>query len=112
MGFPRQEYWDGLPLPSLGDLPDPGIKPTSPTWADRLILSHQRSPNIILPWTLKKKVNWKKNEEEKEKEGRREESGEGRKNRGRKHILDLVDTALSFSIKFLEESTSSLSIHI
>ena len=28
MGFPRQEYWDGLPLPS-GDLPDPGIEPTS-----------------------------------------------------------------------------------
>ena len=30
MGFPRQEYWSGLPFPSLGDLPDPGIKPTSP----------------------------------------------------------------------------------
>ena len=28
MGFSRQEYWSGLPLPSLGDLPDPGIKPT------------------------------------------------------------------------------------
>ena len=27
MGFPRQEYWSGLPLPSSGDLPDPGIKP-------------------------------------------------------------------------------------
>ena len=26
MGFPRQEYWSGLPFPSLGDLPDPGIK--------------------------------------------------------------------------------------
>ena len=30
MGFPRQEYWSGLPFPSPGDLPDPGIKPTSP----------------------------------------------------------------------------------
>ena len=29
MGFPRQEYWSGLPFPSPGDLPDPGIKPTS-----------------------------------------------------------------------------------
>ena len=28
-GFSRQEYWNGLPCPPLGDLPDPGIKPTS-----------------------------------------------------------------------------------
>ena len=31
MGFSRQEYWSGLPLPSPGHLPDPGIKPRSPT---------------------------------------------------------------------------------
>ena len=30
MGFPRQEYWSGLPFPPPGDLPDPGIKPESP----------------------------------------------------------------------------------
>ena len=30
MGFPKQEYWSGLPFPSPGDLPDPGIKPRSP----------------------------------------------------------------------------------
>ena len=30
MGFPRQEYWSGLPLPSPGDLPDSGIEPRSP----------------------------------------------------------------------------------
>ena len=30
MGFPRQGYWVGLPFPSSGDLPDPGIKPRSP----------------------------------------------------------------------------------
>ena len=30
MGFSRQEYWSGLPFPSPGDLPDPGIKPKSP----------------------------------------------------------------------------------
>jgi len=34
MGFPRQEYWYGLPFPSLGDLPDPGIKPASSALAD------------------------------------------------------------------------------
>ena len=30
MGFPRQEYWSGLPFFSPGDLPDPGIKPGTP----------------------------------------------------------------------------------
>ena len=30
MGFSRQEYWSGLPSPSLGDLPNSGIKPRSP----------------------------------------------------------------------------------
>ena len=31
MGLSRQEYWSGLPIPSPGDLPNPGIKPMSPT---------------------------------------------------------------------------------
>ena len=30
MGFPRQEYWSGLPFSSPGDLPDPGLEPRSP----------------------------------------------------------------------------------
>ena len=30
MGFSRQERWNGLPLPSPGDLPDPGMEPGSP----------------------------------------------------------------------------------
>ena len=30
MGFSRQEYWSGVPFPSPGDLPNPGIKPRSP----------------------------------------------------------------------------------
>ena len=30
MGFSRQEYWSGLPFPSPGDLPNPGIEPDSP----------------------------------------------------------------------------------
>ena len=41
MGFPRQEYWSGLPFPSPGDLPDPRIKPKSPALqAESLPLSH------------------------------------------------------------------------
>ena len=31
MEFSRREYWSGLPFPSPGGLPDPGIKPESPT---------------------------------------------------------------------------------
>ena len=30
MGFPRQEYWSGLPFPSTRDLPNPGTEPGSP----------------------------------------------------------------------------------
>ena len=30
VGFSRQQYWSGLPFPSPGDLPNPGIKPESP----------------------------------------------------------------------------------
>ena len=30
LGFPRQEHWSGLPFPASGDLPNPGIEPTSP----------------------------------------------------------------------------------
>ena len=44
MGFPRQEYWSGLPFPSPGDLPNTGIQPTSPaSQEDSLPLSHQGS---------------------------------------------------------------------
>ena len=48
VGFPRQEYWSGLPFPSPGDLPDPGIEPVSPAWqADSLPLSHLGSQNCF-----------------------------------------------------------------
>ena len=33
MGLSRQAHWSGLPFPSPGDLPDPGIKPKSPALA-------------------------------------------------------------------------------
>ena len=48
MEFSRQEYWTGLPFPTPGDLPDPGIKPVSlasPALAvDSLPLRHLGSP--------------------------------------------------------------------
>ena len=58
MGFYRPEHWSGLPLPSPGDLPNPGIEPRSPTlWADSLPLSHQGSlyniKYILINLTLK-----------------------------------------------------------
>ena len=48
MGFPKQEYWSGLPFPPPRDLSDPGIEPASPMspamQVDTLLLSHQRNP--------------------------------------------------------------------
>ena len=49
MGFYRQEYWCRLPLPSPGNIPRPGIKPTSPVMAaDSLPLSHLGSPHLAI----------------------------------------------------------------
>ena len=49
MGFSRQEYWSGLPFPSPGDLPDPGIKPRSPTsQADALTSEPPGKPKHVL----------------------------------------------------------------
>jgi len=43
MEFSRHEYWSGLPFPSPGDHPNPGIKPRSLAFqADSLALSHPR----------------------------------------------------------------------
>ena len=45
MRFSRQEYWSGLPFPSPGDLPNPGIEPRSPTLqADALIYAPPGKP--------------------------------------------------------------------
>ena len=47
MGFSRQEYWSGLPFPSPGDLPNPGIEPRSPTLqADALTSAPPGKPSI------------------------------------------------------------------
>ena len=40
-GFPRQEYWSGLPFVSPGDLSDPGIEPAPPALAGRLFATEQ-----------------------------------------------------------------------
>ena len=46
MGFSRQVYWSGLPFPSPGDLPNPGIKPRSPAFqADALTSEPPGKPN-------------------------------------------------------------------
>ena len=48
-GFSRQEYWSGLPFPSPGDLPDPGIKPGSPALqADTLPTEPPGKPKAIV----------------------------------------------------------------
>ena len=48
MGFSKKEYWSGLPFPSPGDLPDPGIKPGSPALqADSL----PPEPSVLLSTT-------------------------------------------------------------
>ena len=51
MGFPRQEYWSGLPSPFPGDHPEPGIEPESPAWqADSLTAELPGKP----PFTIRK----------------------------------------------------------
>ena len=51
MGFSRQEYWNGMPCPFPGDLPNPGIEPESPALQeDSLLLSlskHIFSPLVV-----------------------------------------------------------------
>ena len=49
MLFSRQEYWSELPFPSPGDLPDPGIKPRSPSYqADALTSEPPGKPRELL----------------------------------------------------------------
>ena len=48
MVFSRQEYWSGLPFPSPGDLPDPGIKPGSPALEADALTSEPPGKPILL----------------------------------------------------------------
>ena len=56
MGFLRQEYWSGLPFPSPGDHPDPGIKPRSPALLiiSTLIDDHDAGTNRDNAWHVVK----------------------------------------------------------
>ena len=47
MGFPRQEYWSGLPVPFPGHLSHPGIEPTSPAVACRFFTTEPPRKMII-----------------------------------------------------------------
>ena len=50
MGFPRQEYWSGLPFPSPEDLPDPGIELMSPELAGRFSATEPpKKPYLLTP---------------------------------------------------------------
>ena len=46
-GFSRQEYWSGLPFPSPGDPPDPGIEPASPALAGGFSTTERQGSPVI-----------------------------------------------------------------
>ena len=53
MGFSRQEFWSGLPFPSPGGLPDPGIQPRSSAFqADSLPSEPPRKSFYFIPGTF------------------------------------------------------------
>ena len=54
MGFSRQEYWSGLPFPSPGNLPDPGIESRSPALQADSLLSEPPEK----AYTLTLKINF------------------------------------------------------
>ena len=69
MGFSRQEYWSGLPVPPPGDLPDSGIEPASPaapTLVDRFFTTEPSGNPIHKPEGLAKK---KKKDRERDRDG-------------------------------------------
>ena len=76
MGFLRQEYWSGLPFPSPGNLPDPGIEPVSLTslalageffttstiweaWGSQFssVQSFSRVRHFVTPWTAARQAS-------------------------------------------------------
>ena len=48
MGFPRQEYWSGLPFPSPWELSDPRVEPTSLALAGRFFITGVATENYVL----------------------------------------------------------------
>ena len=53
LGFSRQEYWSGLPFPSPGDLPDPGIEPGSPALEADALTSEPLGMKILKEMGIK-----------------------------------------------------------
>ena len=47
MGFPRQEYWSGLPFPCPGNIPDPGIAPVAPALAGGFVTTEPPGKPIL-----------------------------------------------------------------
>ena len=62
MGFSRQEYWSGLPVPPPGDLPDLGIEPASPAsraLADRFFTTEPPgNPSYLMAKSLSSQINY------------------------------------------------------
>ena len=58
MGFPRQEYWSGLPFLSPGGLPDPGIEPLSPALAGVFFTTKPPGKPNIPSWNNKTDVKF------------------------------------------------------
>ena len=56
MEFSRQEYWSGLPFPSPGDLPNPGMEPRSPTLQEDALPSEPPGKPVDMSKFLKQKV--------------------------------------------------------
>ena len=48
MGFPRQEYWSGLPFPSPGNLPNSGIEPASPALQMEATIPQKKKKKIAI----------------------------------------------------------------
>ena len=54
MGFSKQEYWSGLPFPSPGDLPNPGIEPMSPALAGGFFSAEPPGKPSLITYFLSK----------------------------------------------------------
>ena len=61
MEFSRQEYWNGFPFPSPGDLPNPGIEPRSPTLQADALLSELpgKPPKSGKGYSYKEREIWR-----------------------------------------------------
>ena len=68
MGFPKQEYWSGLPFPFPGDLPDPGIEPVSPVLQANFLPTEPSGKSPLLIWSISVNGNSEKRKKRRKKE--------------------------------------------